>query len=243
RTATGASLAERVAALSWYHTIELPGGVVTNGQFDHRPLVRHYGLPANMHGLSALDVASFDGFWAFEMERRGARVTSIDLDRVASLDLPGPARLQLEEEGIDRDHDAGRAFAMAREALGSNVERRVESIYDLTPERHGTFDFVHVADVLLHLENPTRALRAVRAVTAGQALIVDAFRPGQDGAQWVEYRGGWQGLVWWMPSLSALGQMVLDAGFREVRLLNAYRLRKTAAGDPGLWRAVLQATP
>ncbi len=39
--------------------------------------------------MRALDVATFDGFWAFEMERRGAsEIVAIDLDCADKLDLP-----------------------------------------------------------------------------------------------------------------------------------------------------------
>ena len=79
---------DSVAAAPWYHTIELPGGLVTNGVYDHRPLVPHYGLPENLSGRRALDVGTADGFWAFELERRGAEVTALDVERLSELDLP-----------------------------------------------------------------------------------------------------------------------------------------------------------
>ena len=44
---------------------------MTEGMFDLRPVVDRYGLPARMDGMRALDVGTWDGFWAFEMERRG----------------------------------------------------------------------------------------------------------------------------------------------------------------------------
>jgi hypothetical protein len=47
---------------SSYHTTQLPGGIVTPGDYDHRPLVAHHGLPKDLRGRRALDVASFDGF-------------------------------------------------------------------------------------------------------------------------------------------------------------------------------------
>ena len=33
------SLRAEVERLPWYHTIELPGGIVTPGEYDHRPVV------------------------------------------------------------------------------------------------------------------------------------------------------------------------------------------------------------
>ncbi|HEY1737132.1 MAG TPA: hypothetical protein VGI86_00390, partial [Acidimicrobiia bacterium] len=55
----------------WYHTIEFPDGLVTQGRYDHRELLTHYGFPSDLNGERVLDVGSGDGFWAFELERRG----------------------------------------------------------------------------------------------------------------------------------------------------------------------------
>jgi tRNA (mo5U34)-methyltransferase len=94
------ALADRVAELSWYHTIDLPGGIVTPGQFDTRGAVAHVPLPASLEGARCLDVGTWDGFWAFEMERRGAAsVTAIDLDDAARWDWPPRVRAAAEPHG------------------------------------------------------------------------------------------------------------------------------------------------
>ncbi|MHB1784807.1 MAG: class I SAM-dependent methyltransferase [Acidimicrobiales bacterium] len=235
-------LAAEVARSGWYHTIELPGGIVTPGQFDHRPLVARYGFPETMKNMTALDVATFDGFWAFEMERRGAQVTAIDIARASDVDLPPRALEQLAAEGIDAP--VGTGFAIASRELRSKVKRVVSSVYDLNPDEMGTFDFVHLGDLLLHLKSPITALQRVRSVTGHQALIVDTYSPDLNragGTTVVEYLGGWEGVVWWIPSLDTLAQMVLDAGYSDVKLLNAYHMGRLKEHG-GLWRAALLAT-
>ena len=84
------SLAEQVKAFPvWYHTLDLGDGVVTEGFFDHRPVLERYPIPADLTGMRCLDVGTMDGFWAFEMERRGAaEVIAIDLDDPEALDWP-----------------------------------------------------------------------------------------------------------------------------------------------------------
>ncbi|HXA41980.1 MAG TPA: methyltransferase domain-containing protein [Candidatus Solibacter sp.] len=236
-------LVERVGQMTWYHTLELPGGVVTPGEFDHRQLVPNYGIPADLTGKRALDVGTFDGFWAFEFERRGAAVTAVDVPRASMFDFPGPARQLLEQRGVDLGLGSG--FRLAREAYGSRVERLEQAVYDIDPGRMGTFDLVHMGDLLLHLERPIEALRRLRSVTKGFALIADVYQPDletDDGRQLVEYRGGWEIVTWYLPSLSALGQMVLDAGFADVRVQYAYQLARTVPGH-GYHHAVLAATP
>jgi hypothetical protein len=57
---------------TWYHTIDLPGRGPTPGYFDTRRAPAHVPWPRQLSGGRCLDVGTFDGFWAFEMERRGA---------------------------------------------------------------------------------------------------------------------------------------------------------------------------
>jgi tRNA (mo5U34)-methyltransferase len=230
--------AAHIATVVWYHTIELPNGVVTPGEYDHRPLLPHYGLPADLTGQRALDIGTNNGFWAFELERRGASVVAVDVGSISELDHPPGAREVIEAKDIDIP--IGEGFAVAHKLLRSNVEKVISNIYALDPATIGTFDFVHIADVLLHLREPLRALERVRSVTSGRALIVDSFEPDErPGHTW--YTGGWNGLVWWRPSLETLAQMVLDAGFSSVRLERVFNL--SHARGAGLWRAVLLAEP
>lgn len=43
-TDRASALADEVARRVWYHTIELPGGIVTQGIYDHRPSYRTTGF-------------------------------------------------------------------------------------------------------------------------------------------------------------------------------------------------------
>ena len=68
-----AALREEVAAYPlWYHTMELGPGIVTRGWFDLRPIVERMPWP-DVRGKRCLDIGTYDGFLAFELERRGAR--------------------------------------------------------------------------------------------------------------------------------------------------------------------------
>ena len=239
----GATLAEKVEAFDWYHTIDLPSGLVTKGVYDHRPLVPLYGIPEDLTGKRVLDVATFDGFWAFEFERRGALVEAVDLEWLSQVDFPPKVREMMIAQGLDQR--LGLGFTIAAEALGSKVKRHRESLYDMDPDRMGTFDLVHIADVLLHLERPLDALRAVRRVTSGEALIVDTYNPTLDdpsGRTLTHYVGGWWDVTWWLPSLDTLAQMVIDAGFSDVQLHKIYTIAKRGETG-GYWRAILKAKP
>jgi tRNA (mo5U34)-methyltransferase len=238
----GEDLAAAVGKIPWYHTIELPGGISTPGYYDHRQLAPKYGIPDDLHAKRVLDIGTWDGFWAFEFERRGADVTAVDLDRLTQVDLPPPIRQAVNDAKLDQTYGSG--FEIARRALGSKVKRIPGSVYELDPAKLGTFDLVHFADVALHLERPLEAFRRIRSVTHGSAMIVDAFHHDLDAdpdRRLVEYLGGWSDVTWWIPSLNTFAQMVLDAGFADVRVHRVYRLNPRAAAGSGPWRAILIA--
>lgn len=211
-----ATLAERVNAIEWYHVLDLPG-IVTPGKTDHRREVGRYGLPDRMDGMRALDVATFDGFWAFEMERRGADVVAADLAWMSQLDWPERVRPWLMP---NPDYRFGRGFALAKELLGSRVERREISVYDLTPESMGTFDIVFLSDLLQHLRDPQAALEAVYTVVrpGGQLIMGEPYDAdfdlieGRAVREFVAYAD----YTWWTSSRAALALMLRVAGFKPV---------------------------
>ena len=226
-------LRAEVARHPWYHTIELPGGVVTpNAMFDHRPVLDRYPVPADLSGLRCLDVGTMDGFWAFEMERRGAAaVTAIDLDDPEALDWPASLR------GRDTTLDDTKAerFALAKRALGSGVERVTMSAYDLGPEL-GSFDFVFCGDLLIHLKDPVTAAERIRGVCAGSAVIVNTIKRFRfrERVPLAELDGVDQ-FVWWHTNLAGLVRIVRAAGFREVVATDSFELPFRGGGR---WRGL-----
>ena len=247
-----ADLAARAAEFDWYHTIELAPGVVTPGHFDTRPTAPKVPMPTSLAGKRCLDVGTWDGFWAFEMERRGAAsVTAIDIDDPRRWDWPPHARFG-EGPGdlayLEHFKSGARAFGFAREALGSEVERINCSVYDLDPEVHGRFDFVFLGSLLLHLRDPVRALDRLRAVCTGEAVITDTIelipsllRPRTATARLEGLDQSW----WWQPNAACLRRMVRSAGFEIVEQTGIYFL-PTGPSHPrpplrAAWRSLFTA--
>src|SRR3954449_7987341 len=156
---------EAVAANpAWYHTIELAPGVVTPGQIDLRGVVDRV-LPKDLTGKRALDVGTFDGFWAFELERRGAEVVAIDVGAVDEAQWPPLQRERLRARAEEWGIELGRGFALASEALGSRVPRIVRSVLEVTPEDlGGEVDLVFMGALVLHLRDPVGALERLHGV-------------------------------------------------------------------------------
>jgi tRNA (mo5U34)-methyltransferase len=232
------SLAARAAALQWYHSIELAPGVVTRGWFDTRAAVERVPLPRRMDGLRCLDVGTWDGFWAFEMERRGAaEVVAIDVEDPDRWDWPPRERLQPERFGVqvlEAVKGRGEGFALAREALRSHVERRDLSVYDLDPAGIGHFDVVFLGSLLLHLRDPVRALERLRGVCGGTLVVADTVEVVASLVHRRRPVARLQGLDrpwWWQPNRAALVRMVRSAGFTVEQASRVYYV-PTGEGHP-----------
>jgi tRNA (mo5U34)-methyltransferase len=216
----------------WYHTIDLGNGLTSRGIFDHRPVIQCFGLPESLEGKTCLDVGTGDGFFAFEMERRGAaRVVAIDIARCEDFDLLPQIkpRLLLADEGPHRFK-----FQLAHMMRQSRVEFKVCNIYDLSPETVGMFDVVFCGSMLLHLQNPLRALSNIRTVTREMAIIetlvneeLEEKFPGKPwlsfGIRHVELFLG-ENCVYWGFTTKALEDMLAYAGFAETQPQKPFRL-------------------
>ena len=67
----------------------------------------------------------------------------------------------------------GDGFRVARQLRGSAVQFAALSVYELEPERVGSFDVVVCGSLLLHLRDPLRALAAIRSVCRGRLLCTN----------------------------------------------------------------------
>lgn len=214
--------------MGWYHTIELAPGKETEGIFDLRPYVDRYGLPESLEGKRCLDVGTWDGFWAFELERRGGSVVAIDLDDERELDWPPRRRPRTFP-----DEPRGANFAVAAEALGSKVERRIASIYDATPELLGTFDLVFCGSVLIHLRDQLLALERIAGLVEPGGTFVSAEAYYRWGGLLPfavsRYRADRpKDVVFWEPSIRTWRRMLWTAGFDDVRRYARFSLKARA---------------
>ncbi len=217
KSACPAPLLEEIRRESWYHTITLPDGSATDGVFDTRAIARVIPWPSWVKGGRCLDVGTCDGFWAFDMERQGAAgVVAIDVGHANDVDLAWEARQRAaatpRTPGATR---AGHRFSLARQALGSLVERLECSVYDLDPAIHGKFDVVFCGTLLIHLQDPIRALERMRAVCAGELVLVECVDAFLDlvGHRVPSARLAPAPGQWWRSNTAGLIGMLRIAGF------------------------------
>src|SRR5262249_19047202 len=128
-----AEIVDQIRGLFWYHTIDLGHGVRTPRFVGHPAQLPLYELPESMEGMRCLDIATFDGYWAYEFERRGSTdVTCIDVAHYSDIDCP---RFMLrDQEGFGLNRETGQSFKVAHKILDSKVQRVEKSVYELDPK-------------------------------------------------------------------------------------------------------------
>lgn len=197
----------------FYHSIPLPDGRVLEGILPLEGLyerVREFPIPERLDGKRVLDIGTWDGFFAFEMERRGAEVVAIDSTEVEN-------------------------FSIARELLGSRAEYRVQDVCELSRERNGVFDIVLFMGVLYHLKHPLLALERVCEVTR-ELAIVESFvtneaLSGEPPVLQFYETNELLGQIdnWCGPNLECLIAFCRTAGFARPELIRVNRQRALVA--------------
>ncbi len=207
-------LLDRARSIGWYHTLELAPDYATDGMFDLRPYVHEYGLPERMEGMRALDVGTWDGFWAFEMERRGAEVTALDVDDERELDWP-PRRRPKSFPATPR----GEGFRLAKEMLGSSVERVSCNLYEAFSSELGEFDLVFCGSILIHLRDQLLALERIAGLCRGTLIVAEEYDQLLNRLPFAlaRYRADRdQSVVFWKPNVKLWKHMIWTAGFDRV---------------------------
>jgi tRNA (mo5U34)-methyltransferase len=204
----------------WFHNLHLPDGRETAPDhplgdfpaFKWREIGPH--VPRDLTGWTALDIGCNAGFYSFELARRGAHVTGLELD----------------EHYLRQAH-----WAAERYGLEDAVELRQGSVYDLVDSGE-QWDLVLFMGVLYHLRHPLLALDAVAAATRRLLVLQTLTMPGEERIVApadvdIDDRDrlldpGWPKLAfierrladdetnWWAPNAACVEAMARSAGLR-----------------------------
>jgi tRNA (mo5U34)-methyltransferase len=194
---------EELERLGWYHSMQLPDGRVIPG-FQSLEQLRNrlaqFPIPDDLRGKRVLDIGAWDGWFSFEMERRGAEVVAVD-------------------------STAHQRFQVARELLGSKVDYLVEDVYRLSRAKVGIFDIVLFLGVLYHLKHPLLGLEKVCELSTGLAYVESfvtddgsdlAAAPAMQFYETTKLCGQFDN--WVGPNVACLLALCRTAGFARVRL-------------------------
>jgi tRNA (mo5U34)-methyltransferase len=209
----------------WFHNLHLPDGGQTApdhplGDFPrYKWNVLSPQLPQRLDGWTVLDIGANAGFYTFELARRGARVTGIDVD----------------EHYLEQARWAAREFG-----LESSVEFRRMHVYDLarSDER---FDLVLFLGVFYHLRYPLLGLdivaRRARRLLAFQTLTTEEMdvqpdtgdrpleertalrQPGWPRMAFIEQSFAGDPTNWWVPNHAGVLAMLRSSGLHIIAQL------------------------
>jgi hypothetical protein len=204
----------------FYQAMDLPGLGSVPGVWDHRGTEDVYLARTDLRGMTALDVGPANGFWTFEMERRGASVTVIELGDDNSWDMV--------PHGGKTDHGprvttVHQDFLTAHEATNSSAKIVRGTVYD-TPDIVDHVDISVMGNILQHLRDPFRAIEKVAQVTEKRLIISESIWTGTkeflNQAQLQLIPRSHTPLVnhsWYQVSPVFVGEVLLLLGFKNLR--------------------------
>ena len=203
----------------WFHNLHLPDGRQTAPRHPYGdfPAVKWKQIepfiPARLDGWRAIDIGCNAGFYSFELARRGAHVTAIDID---------PRYLR-------------QARWAAREyGLQDRIDFQQTSLYTFG-RRGERFDLVWFLGVLYHLRHPLLALDLLRGMTQRLLVLQTMTMPGGGNRElprdisldernrmqqqgwprmaFIEHRLEKDPTNWWAPDHACVEAMARTAGF------------------------------
>jgi hypothetical protein len=165
-------LIEQAHSREWFYSYELPDGSSTSTYHDAEIHAIHdtrwqmlescldSNLGGDRHGLSALDLASHQGWFSVKMARAGfAPVLGIDA----------------RQSHVDDSNLIARIYDMEQLLFQQG------DIHDQSADQLGQFDVVLMLGLLYHLENPVGALRVCRELCRKLCIIETQVVPGMTG--------------------------------------------------------------
>jgi glycosyltransferase involved in cell wall biosynthesis/SAM-dependent methyltransferase len=217
-------ITNRHSPSGWFHSLELGNGLFAPGQIKLdvlRRQVEWLHLPEDLTGQSFIDLGSWDGFYAFEAEQRGAA-------RVLATD-------SFSWNGMGWSNKQG--FLLARDILRSQVEDMDIDIIDVCPERVGVFDVVLFSGMLYHMRDPIKALQNAASVCKNQLIIetaVGMLDVKEPAMVYLPRVPGEEQSNHWRPNPQLINLWLKELGFREID----YRIDPFPLGPLGFFNAL-----
>lgn len=196
------SYAERVG---WFHSFDFGAGVAAHGAATLAALSKRTASLdlSGLAGKTFLDIASWDGFYAFEAKRRGAaRVLATD-----KFCWGGPGWGTKE------------GFLLVRNILGSQVEDMDVEVSELSPATVGMWDVVLFSGIFYHMRDPISALEAAASVTK-ERLIVETHVYNNHLPvplmQYVPRKAKNETSNYWRPNVAMIEHLLGEMGFPRI---------------------------
>ena len=197
-----AEMQARIDQIQWYHEFDFGNGLRARSHIENVEGVRalwrfieHELDRIDFAGKSVLEIGTWDGYWSFHAERRGA----------ASV---------LATDDSTQNWSAGTGVHLARELLGSQIEIRQDvPIYELSTLNR-TFDIILCLGVFYHLRDPFYGFAQMRHCCHPETRVVVEGELAWTGTYPNEVRYFYNNWLEFLPSPSALAGLLKSAYFR-----------------------------
>ena len=149
----------QIDSIDWYHEFDFGDGLHARSRSQaelHRPVWKFIESELdriNFKDQSVLEIGSWDGYWSFYAERRGAQHV-------------------LATDDVSQNWANGRGIHLAKELLNSNVEiNQNVSIYEAS-QLNQTFDVILCLGVYYHLVDPFAGIAQLRHLMHKNSIVV-----------------------------------------------------------------------
>jgi SAM-dependent methyltransferase len=218
-----------ISDCDFYHTLILPDGTVTPGQWDLRGDEAAYTGEYAFAGKRVLEIGPGGGAITAYLDRSGAEVTVFDTPFGSGPELVPYSGLDLAEQRRSGARSCTRqrnGWWYARRALGFQATAVYGDLYDPPPDL-GRFDVAVLGSVLLRVRDPFLVLQRAAALTDEAVIVTEVL--GLSGYLPVAHETQLSvpvmvfnptlppiGLVhWWSLSPGAVVKMLQVLGFTE----------------------------
>ena len=162
----------------FYHTQEIPGLGLVQGEWDLRPGIDAYLGKMDFRGKRVLELGTADGFITFHIERHGGEVVSYDLSDDYDWDVVPFARSAADgymERFMAGVGQVNNSYWFCHHANRSQARMVYGDVYHI-PQAIGPVDISVYGAILCHLHDPFEALRQGLRLTRETVVITDGFR-------------------------------------------------------------------
>jgi SAM-dependent methyltransferase len=227
----------RIEDCQFYHTMEIPGvGLVKGfggGNWDLRECINQMLGGMNFSGQRVIEVGPASGHVTFEMERRGARVVSIEAPFDHDWDVvPFPHIIDMWKKACKLAWPlVTNSWWFAHEHFKSNANVCYVSAGKLNEVPLGTFDIAVLANILLHNRDPLKIIQNCANITSRAILIAEQWQNDLEstGLPVVNFepdptpppgQENWN--MWWRFSTKYFINFLTILGFSEIKI-NRYQ--------------------
>jgi tRNA (mo5U34)-methyltransferase len=192
--------------IPWYHEFEFGNGLkahsTTPDVADHKAIWQflHQQLDSiDFCKKRVLEIGSWDGYWSFEAEKRGAAYV-------------------LSTDDVTQNWSAGQGIHLVKELLGSRINIRQDvSVYQLEAKikENGPFDIIIYFGVYYHLFDPFYAFTQIRHLCGHNTTVLIDGPEGpalQKNTAFLEFENH---AAEFLPSRGALEQLI-EASYLKI---------------------------